>query len=124
MLGKSDFPGQTRGLRSCLKSLENIALTNLSFFHAIKTPHKIQMPPGASELTVCYSLKSNLFLLRNELDNFRILNLGELLGRNFSLAKLFSRILDGLRTQKAADYIKSIWCCISRGSLNRYVTHG
>ncbi|MNW50007.1 hypothetical protein D3C74_274450 [compost metagenome] len=63
MTGMSDFTGQACGFRSCFHTLELVAVRKLYLFHTIQTPHKIKMPPGASEFTVCHGLKSYGFLL-------------------------------------------------------------
>ncbi|MNN50545.1 hypothetical protein D3C81_1651370 [compost metagenome] len=85
MAAEAYFAAQACGFRSGLCAVKPVALINDCPFYTIQSPEEVEMPPGAAELTVGYSLQANLFLLLHELNNFGVLYFLQLPGANFAV---------------------------------------
>ncbi len=66
---------------------------------------EIEMPPGAAELAVGRELQADRGLLLHDLFDLAVLDLAQVVGRDFARLELGARLLDARRPQQAADFI-------------------
>ena len=75
---------------SCLCIESRISFYCLSVLNALKSPHKIQMPGGSAELTVCDHMISQLFDLSYQITDTVIFHSCQLFFCDLSFFKIFS----------------------------------
>ena len=71
--------------------MELIAVVQLDVLHAVESPHKVEVPIAAPELTVGDKVQSVCFLLGDEVGDKPILYVAEVLGGNLPLRLLTLR---------------------------------
>ena len=83
-------------------------MLGLHDFHALQLSEEVEVPPSAAELTVGYRLQADRLLLRHHVADCPILDITELGRTDPPLGTRDPRLLQGGRTQQAADLIGPI----------------
>ena len=113
----AELAGDAHHHRLRLRALElDLALAEIGL-RAVERAEEIVIPEGAAEFAVGDALQADLFLLADHLFDFAILDRAQ--GRGIDLAALAfrARLLQGRRTQQAADMIGA------KGGLVRFILH-
>ena len=108
MVVEADLAGDFQRLRLRLDTLELDAVLGLHDLHALQFAEEVEMPPGAAELAVGHRLQADRLLLRHHVADRPVLDLAELGRTDLPFGTRDPRLLQGGRTQQAADLIGAI----------------
>ena len=81
------------------------ALVGMKQFAAGKPGEKIEMPPRAAEFAIGGEPQAGRGLFVHDLLDLHVLDLAEIVGRNFALLESGACFLDAWRPQQAADFV-------------------
>ena len=72
---------------------------------AVEAPEKIEMPPGTAEFAVGDRLQTDLFLFLDDTFDLAVLDRLQRRSIDLALGALLARLLQGGRSQQAADMV-------------------
>ena len=105
MIFAADFAGHFDRTRCGFLAVKEVSVIQLDFLDAVESPHKVQMPIAAAKFAVCDGVITSGFFLGDQLCDFLIFYLCQCFTGDFSGLEVLACLLEGCRTQKAADHI-------------------
>ena len=106
MILAGNLAGQLDRTLGCLLAMKLIAMFQFDMFHTIKSPHKVEMPIAAAELTIGDIRQAMRLLLLDDLSNQTVFDAAKVGGRNLAFSKLGSCFIQLCRAQIAAHCLK------------------
>ena len=105
MIFAADFAGHFDRTRRGFLTVKEVTVIQLDFLDAVESPHKVQMPIAAAKFAVCDGMVTGGFFLGDQLGDFLIFYLCQCFTGDFADFEVLACLLEGCRTQKAADHI-------------------